>query len=277
LTVLPPAPGITSGNTYKLVNPNSSRALDVDGGTAADGTNVHIWTDNGGAAQKWRITRNEDGTYKLINPGTGRALDIDGGGTADGTNVQIWTDNEGSAQKWRITQNSDGTYKLVNPQSNRALDISGAGTADGTNVQIWTDNNSAAQKWQIVDVTAAPPGGGTELLTSAWNLTGNNGASERYQTTVSNALAGKTTLRVTYNLHGLQALGGDASAIIFDQNGWKYVSLSGYGQNGLDGSQTVDIPLSAFGLDLNQPVGTLHTRFWYGASFTVDITSIMVL
>lgn len=392
LTVPPPAPGVTPGNTYKLINPNSGKALDVAGGTAADGTNVHIWTDNGGAAQKWRITRNEDGTYKLTNPGTSRALDVNGGGTADGTNVQIWTDNAGSAQKWRITQDGDGTYKLVNPQSNKALDVSGAGTTDGTNVHIWTDNNSAAQKWQITDVngtppptlptftgsgtaapasltsgatvtmnatftstsatnsttrihleirnpsdqqvyardfdnedfspgqtktytatwpipqnapagaytvkggavsadwgtwylwlnaaasfTVAPPSGGTELLTSAWNLTGNNGASERYQSIASSALAGKTTLRITYNLHGLQALGGDASAIIFDQNGWKYVSLSGYGQNGLDDSQTVDIPLSAFGLDLNQPVGTLHTRFWFGAAFTVDITSIRVL
>ena len=86
------------------------------------------------------------------------------------------------------------------------------------------------------------------------------------------------TVYVLCNLHGLQALGGDASAIIFDQNGWKYISLSNYGQNGKDGQQTVDIPLSAFtGLDLTKPLdGTVHTRFWYSSSFTVDITSIVV-
>jgi hypothetical protein len=38
-----------------------------------------------------------------------------------------------------------------------------------------------------------------------------------------------------------------------------------------------DPPCSAFGLDLTQPVGTLHTRFWHGGPFTVDITSIVVL
>lgn len=83
-------------------------------------------------------------------------------------------------------------------------------------------------------------------------------------------------LRITYNLHGLKALGGDASAIIFDQNGWQYISLSNYGKNGFNGVQTVDIPLSAFsGLNLNANVGTLHTRFWYNKSFVVDIKSIV--
>lgn len=118
---------------------------------------------------------------------------------------------------------------------------------------------------------------GTELLTQPWLLSGSNGAAELYQSIPSNALQGKTTLRITYNLRGLNALGNDASAIIFDQNGWQYISLSNYGQNGLNGVQTVDIPLSHFSvLDLSQPVGTLHTRFWHGSTYAVDITSIMV-
>jgi hypothetical protein len=114
-----------------------------------------------------------------------------------------------------------------------------------------------------------------ELLTQPWNLAGSNGASEKYQGIAPTALQGKNKLRITYNLNGLSALDGDASAIIFDQNGWRYISLSRYGQNGLNGVQTVDIPLSAFpGLNPNASVGTLHTRFWYGSAFRVDITSI---
>jgi RHS repeat-associated protein len=125
-------------------------------------------------------------------------------------------------------------------------------------------------------VPTTGPTTGTQLLSTPWNLVGNNGASEKYQSINSNALMGMDTVRITYNLHGIQAIGGDASAIIFDQNGWKLISLSNYGQNGLNGSQTVEIPLSHFGLNLTQPVGTLHTRFWYGSPFTVDITSITV-
>jgi hypothetical protein len=65
-------------------------------------------------------------------------------------------------------------------------------------------------------------------------LTGNNGAAEAYQSTDVNVLKGMNAIRITYNLHGSQALSGDESAIIIDQNGWHYISLSNYGQNGLD-------------------------------------------
>ena len=123
-----------------------------------------------------------------------------------------------------------------------------------------------------------PTSTGVELLPAPWHLSGNNGASELYQSIDPNALNGMTRVQITYNLHGLQALGNDASAIIIDQNGWHYISLSNYGQNGLDGNQTVTIPLSDFGLDLTQPIdGTIHTRFWYGSQFTVDIISIQLL
>jgi len=126
--------------------------------------------------------------------------------------------------------------------------------------------------------TSTPVGNNSvELLSQSWHLVGNNGAAEKYQSISPSALQGRNMLRITYNLHGLTALGNDASAIIFDQGGnWRYISLSDYGQNGLDGQQMVNIPLANFpGLNLSQSVGTLHTRFWYGSSFTIDITSIV--
>jgi hypothetical protein len=143
---------IISGAVYKLINPNSGRALDVSGGGTANGTNVQIWDDNQLAPQEWRLTLLADGNYKLVNTNSGRALDVSAAGTANGTNVQIWDDfNGGIAQKWHITDLGDGTVKLVNPNSGRALDISAAGTANGTNVQIWDDfNGGIAQKWRLV-------------------------------------------------------------------------------------------------------------------------------
>ncbi len=145
----PPTGGIVSGGTYKLINTNSGKALDVAGAGTTPGTNVQIWTDNGTGAQKWTIYQNADGSYKLINVNSGLGLDVSGSGTANGTNVQAWTDNGTAAQKWNIIQNSDGTYKLINVNSGKALDVSSSGTADGTNVQIWNDNGSGAQKWQL--------------------------------------------------------------------------------------------------------------------------------
>lgn len=64
-----------------------------------------------------------------------------------------------------------------------------------------------------------------ELLPQPWHLSGSNGTDELYQSIEANVLQGKDTLRVTYDLHGLNALPVDASAIIFDQSGWRFVSL----------------------------------------------------
>lgn len=122
----------------------------------------------------------------------------------------------------------------------------------------------------------------SELLTRPWNLKGKNGAAEKYQLIDPWALRSATHLRLTYDLHGLCLLGGDASAIIFDQqvdrSWWRYVSLSRYGTNCKNGQQTVDIPLSDFpGLNTGKQVGTFHARIWQRGTFTVDITGAQLL
>ncbi len=137
-------------------------------------------------------------------------------------------------------------------------------------------------------VASVSPG---QLLARPWllKMSDPQGARECYQNINPNVLQGRTTLRVTYNLHGMHAAGQDASALVIDQGSndscvnrpgcrWHYVSLSDYGENGYDGVQTANIPLSAFpGLDLSQPPnGVVHARFWASISFTIDIQSIVV-
>ncbi|WP_230633058.1 RICIN domain-containing protein [Paenibacillus athensensis] len=160
---------IVSGGTYKLINPNSGKALDVAGGGTADGTNVQIWTDNGSAAQQWQTNRNSDGTYTLINAGSGKALDVAAAGTADGSNVQIYTSNGTGAQKWSINSNGDGTYLLLNQNAGKALDVVSAGTADGTNVQIWGNTATTARKWQLVQVSVTSPPSGFIVSEAQFN------------------------------------------------------------------------------------------------------------
>lgn len=117
---------------------------------------------------------------------------------------------------------------------------------------------------------------GNEIFTGPMFMSGNNGSDEKSQSVAANVLSGKQSITITYNLHGLCALGGDASAVVFEQNGWKYVSLSNYGTNCLDGVQTVTIPLSDFtGLNPSQNLtGSFRSRFWYSSAFKVDILSV---
>ncbi len=122
------------------------------------------------------------------------------------------------------------------------------------------------------------------ILQNPWSFQAQSGPIEQYQSVNPNILSGGSTVQVTYNLHGLCALSGDASALIFDQNGWKYVALSQYGQNCKDGQQTVSIPLSDFKdisngqqLNTNAPLtGSFHARFWYDKPYTVDITNVTI-
>lgn len=134
--------------------------------------------------------------------------------------------------------------------------------------------------------------GGIELLSVPWYLEGENEDAQTYQEVDPNVLRDKTMISVTYNLHGLEVHEGnrkDESAIIFDQPNWYGVSLANYGQNGLDGEQTVDIPLSDFVglpdpagieggglLNLSAPVARLHARFWSSEHFIIEITSIRI-
>lgn len=121
---------------------------------------------------------------------------------------------------------------------------------------------------------------GSELLVQPWILKADKSSQERYQLVDPNVLIAKTTLRLTYDLHGTCLLGGDASALIFDQPfalAWHFISLSNYGRNCYNGIQIVDIPLKNFsGLDLSQPVGTFHIRIWHQQPYFIDITSAVV-
>lgn len=121
--------------------------------------------------------------------------------------------------------------------------------------------------------TSTPSNG--ELLPSSWNFTTPSGGSaEKFQKVSGAILQGKTSLVLTYNLNGACILPGDASAIVFDQGGWRFVSLANYGKNCHSGEQTVTIPLSEFpGLNTAQAVSTFQARFWLPSGYSITIAS----
>ncbi|MEV0940375.1 carbohydrate-binding protein [Micromonospora wenchangensis] len=117
----------------------AGKCLDVRNAATADGTQVQIYTCNGGAGQTWTVTPN--GPIKAL----GKCLDVNGGGTADGTKIQLWSCTGGSPQVW--SAQTDGT--LRNPASGKCLDVSGNNSADSTVVLLWTCSGAANQKWTL--------------------------------------------------------------------------------------------------------------------------------
>ncbi|MFD7014720.1 glycoside hydrolase family 27 protein [Streptomyces sp. NPDC059928] len=146
-TVMYRVAGGTSGGgtsvTGALHAVGADKCLDVPNSTTTAGTQVQIWSCNGGANQTWtRSTSNQLAVYS----GSGQmCLDAYNNQTTDGTKVEIWPCNGQSNQQW--TLNSNGT--VTGAQSGLCLDATGAATANGTPVQLWTCNGGSNQQWSL--------------------------------------------------------------------------------------------------------------------------------
>lgn len=126
---------------FYIINPDSTKALDVSGCGTANGTNIQLWDFNGSGAQLWKLVGNS-----IVNTNSGKALDVDSSGTTNGTNIQLWERNGTGAQEWLAM--TDGT--IVNPPSGKVLDVCDSGRDNGTNIQLWERNGSGAQRWVFV-------------------------------------------------------------------------------------------------------------------------------
>jgi Ricin-type beta-trefoil lectin domain len=104
------------------------------------GTQLDIWTCNGGANQLW--THSSANQLTVHSGSSQMCLDAYGNGTTAGTKVVIWTCNGGANQQWNV--NANGTITGV--QSGLCLDVTGASTANGALVELWTCNGGSNQQ-----------------------------------------------------------------------------------------------------------------------------------
>lgn len=155
-TTLPGPSGETAATptAYTLVNRNSGKCLDVEGGATANGTNILQWTCNGGANQKWRIEDQGDDTGRLVNVATGGVMDTADCSTADGADLRQWSWLNNRCQRFRPVFTATGDYvRLVNENSGKVADVANCSTADGADVRQWTWLNNTCQQWRLVPTT----------------------------------------------------------------------------------------------------------------------------
>jgi endoglucanase len=148
--------GIMSGigNYYKIINRNSGKALDVNGGSTADGAAVVQWPYTGGYNQQWELINVGRNNYELINRNSGKPLEISGWSTADGALAQQWTYTglSGYNQQWQMIDLGGGYFEFKNANSGKYLEIGGWSTTDGTQASQWTlgGQYNTNQQWQLV-------------------------------------------------------------------------------------------------------------------------------
>lgn len=137
-----PSPSPPSARQFYIINPRTTRALDVSGARCDDGTNIHLWRQNGTPAQIFRFGDNGS----IINVRCNKALDLRWGRCDDSTNLQLWRINGTGAQSFRVE--ADGMIR--NTKCNKVLDVNArGGGADASNIQLWSKDGGWNQEWEI--------------------------------------------------------------------------------------------------------------------------------
>jgi len=143
---LHPGTVMDTSKAYMFKNVNSNLYMEVNGGTAANNTNVQQWGADGiSKHNSWFLKEAAYGYYYIVSR------------VGDGTyylnisdeNAEILQDSGYTSHYFKFVKNLDGTYTILTRASRdaKALGVESASTASGANVLQWTKNGSADQKW----------------------------------------------------------------------------------------------------------------------------------
>ena len=143
---------------YKITSSaNSNLAIEVQGGTNANGANIYGNTKNNSKNQEFyfeQISGNEYAIKTAVSD-KARALDVVGGNSANGINVRQWDYSDRKAVHWKLYTDDEGNYVLVSSTGDKVLDLTGAKSTAGTNVWTWDYYGASTQKWKLNAVKSA--------------------------------------------------------------------------------------------------------------------------
>lgn len=147
------------GDSYQIVAVCSGMSMDVEGASAASGTNVQqypLWGDNN-LAQKW-VFEDAGNGYVYIRSKLGTYLDVSYESTTDGTNLWTYRFNGSDAQKWRLIPCSDGSCTTIQDgvyileskvDPTKAVGVRLESKAAGASIELWTKNGQDNQKFRV--------------------------------------------------------------------------------------------------------------------------------
>lgn len=147
---------IDTTKTYMIQNAASGLYMEVENGTAANGTAVQQWgADSAASHNTWTFESVGNGYYMLKSGLGDFYLDVDYGKTEDGTKIGIYANTSANAQYFKLVQNADGSYKILTAVTSdmSALDLTDGATSSGTKVVEMALSDSATQNWWIFDAS----------------------------------------------------------------------------------------------------------------------------
>lgn len=161
-----PVPPFRTGGVYEIRSVmKTSMAVDIAGGSTANGANCLLYSSHGGNNQKF-VFVDEGNGWSIRNVASGKYVDVYGSNFTSGTNVQSWVDNDGRNQRWAVTTYGTATVngttcQVVSLGAGNAraymMDAERALTTNDTNIIIWADNGNDNQRWALYPTWAVDP------------------------------------------------------------------------------------------------------------------------
>jgi endoglucanase len=147
---------LVSGRTYKIINYNSGKSLEIGSSSTVDGADAQQYTISGTlTSQRWNAYYNLGSVtgWSLINANSLKALEITGASAADGAIAQQWTNDNGAGKKWWVEWATDGYgYKIQNKNSQKLLEIAASSTANSAKAQQYGSAFTNSRRWILVPV-----------------------------------------------------------------------------------------------------------------------------
>lgn len=133
---------------YRFSSLESSRVLDVTGGSIASGANAQTYASNGSNAQRFTVTYDrESGYYTVANTASGMALDVYGASKKTGANIQFYRPNNTNAQQWSI-ERIGNAFRIVSRCSRLAMSCGGKSPNPNNVIQTGI-RNALSQQWVL--------------------------------------------------------------------------------------------------------------------------------
>ena len=134
---------------YLIVAQHSSKCMDVEGGSTADGAPIIQWQCHGGPNQRWTFKQVGDNRWLIISDNSEKCLDVPRSSQERGTQLIQYRCHGGANQQFAFYDAGDGWLYIVAVVSNQCVDVQGGSTANGTPVIQWPCHGGANQKWAI--------------------------------------------------------------------------------------------------------------------------------
>ena len=146
---------IGSVERFVLINRQSGLALDVEGGSSADGADLVQVVPSGAESQRWSLNYNERGHFRLTNVMSGKVVDVPDESTEDGVELIQYEDLNGDNQGWRLIDLGDGEYRIVNQNSQKFMGVVAGSVVEGAAIEQRSETGGDEQTWIV---TVAPSG-----------------------------------------------------------------------------------------------------------------------